>query len=366
MKKIFLAILSICLLIGLPFLGILAAGKELNLYTEFPPLTQHVSHAPFAWHMFVPLAVLGVLVILLFLYQLNKGRSQAQFKTTKRPYLFPWWGWLSLFLTSFGWILAWNRFSWFAPFQPHTFLPLWLGFILIINGLTFRRTGTCLLTGRPGYFFILFPVSAGFWWFFEYLNRFVQNWYYVGIEDFSSIAYVIHASLCFSTVLPAVLSTEEFLASFPRLTEPLGSSLRASPALSSRFLFILLLLISSFGLAAIGYRPDYLFPLLWLSPLFIILAVQKISGQTTFLDRIGQGDWRPVWLPAIAALSCGFFWELWNVKSYAHWVYSIPFVQKYHIFEMPVLGYLGYLPFGLLCKAVADLTEKILEEKRDG
>ena len=47
----------------------------------------------------------------------------------------------------------------------------------------------------------------------------------------------------------------------------------------------------------------------------------------------------------IAALVCGFFWEMWNYYSYPKWIYHIPGVGVLHIFEMPLLGYLGYLPF---------------------
>jgi hypothetical protein len=51
--------------------------------------------------------------------------------------------------------------------------------------------------------------------------------------------------------------------------------------------------------------------------------------------------------PAIAAVICGFFWELWNIGSLAKWEYAIPYVHCCKLFEMPLLGYLGYLPFGL-------------------
>jgi hypothetical protein len=68
-----------------------------------------------------------------------------------------------------------------------------------------------------------------------------------------------------------------------------------------------------------------------------------------------RGDWRPLLQPALAGLACGFFWELWSYGSLAQWHYSIPHVQRFHLFEMPVLGYAGYLPFGVLCAVVADL-----------
>jgi hypothetical protein len=43
---------------------------------------------------------------------------------------------------------------------------------------------------------------------------------------------------------------------------------------------------------------------------------------------------------------------MWNYKSLSHWEYALPFVHRFKIFEMPLLGYAGYLPFGLECLAV--------------
>jgi len=31
------------------------------------------------------------------------------------------------------------------PLQPHTFTPLWFGYIVLVNALTFRRTGHCMM-----------------------------------------------------------------------------------------------------------------------------------------------------------------------------------------------------------------------------
>ena len=59
-----------------------------------------------------------------------------------------------------------------------------------------------------------------------------------------------------------------------------------------------------------------------------------------------------------AGLICGFFWELWNSQSLAHWVYTVPFVHDFKMFEMPILGYAGYLPFGLECVVVASLLPR--------
>lgn len=61
--------------------------------------------------------------------------------------------------------------------------------------LTTWRTGRCVLVDRPRDVLLLFPVSTLFWWHVEYLNRFAQNWSYVGIESFGPWPYVWYATL---------------------------------------------------------------------------------------------------------------------------------------------------------------------------
>jgi hypothetical protein len=72
------------------------------------------------------------------------------------------------------------------------------------------------------------------------------------------------------------------------------------------------------------------------------------------IQSLLPGDWRPVILSATAALFCGFWWELWNAYSFSHWEYTIPYVHALKIFEMPILGFAGYLPFGITCFVVAE------------
>jgi hypothetical protein len=47
----------------------------------------------------------------------------------------------------------------------------------------------------------------------------------------------------------------------------------------------------------------------------------------------------------LAGVACGFCWELWNVAALPKWTYQVPFVDFLRVFEMPLLGYLGYIPF---------------------
>jgi hypothetical protein len=60
-----------------------------------------------------------------------------------------------------------------------------------------------------------------------------------------------------------------------------------------------------------------------------------------------MGDWRPLLALWVGCFICGFFWEMWNFYSYPKWVYHIPFFNLLYIFEMPILGYFGYLPFSM-------------------
>ncbi len=362
MRRVARIALVVALLLGLPLLGVILAGESLERYLEFPPRTRYVEHEPFSWSVFVVLAIAILGTISPFVVRiasslarisdLGSHRSSVTFHASRVPrHVFPWWGWLGVGLTAVAWVLAWTRFPWFEVCQPFTFTPLWLGYILVVNAWTFARTGRCMMLDQPRYFLSLFPLSSAFWWFCEYLNRFVQNWYYVGVQEFTPLEYFVHGTIPFATVLPAVLGTTELLASYPRLSAGLDKW-QPIRMVNEKLVGWLVLVVGSGGLIGIGLWPNYLFPLVWVAPLLLITALQTVSGEETIFSPLSQGEWRPIWLPALAALVCGFFWEMWNVNSFAHWEYAIPFVHRFQIFQMPILGYAGYLPFGLECVAL--------------
>ncbi|MFQ5661540.1 MAG: hypothetical protein ACE5GZ_14075 [Gammaproteobacteria bacterium] len=350
-------VVLLLLLIGLPMAGFLLSGKPIGPYLEFPPHTRYVTHAPFSWLMFTIYACISLILIggILVINFGNRVHHLPVREPTRQP--FPWWGWLALIALGLCWTLAWTRFSWFSQWQEHTFTPLWVSFIVVINALTCRRLGSCLLLDHTGFFLSLFFWSALFWWYFEYLNRFVQNWHYIGIEEFTPAAYVLHSSIAFSTVLPAVLSLCEYLSSLPQMTlrqikRPLHIPCRDSIAW-------LVILTTSFSLFGVSIWPDYLFPFLWVSPLLILVSLQILQHEQTVFSGLAEGHWQSVTIPALAALACGFFWEMWNYYSAAKWIYTIPFVQRYELFEMPLVGYTGYLPFGLECVVAIDFVSRL-------
>ncbi|MCK5189608.1 MAG: hypothetical protein KAR12_06090 [Methylococcales bacterium] len=327
-------------------------SKPLSLYLAFPPIPSPNQSLPFSWITFLSIAILVVICVTPFVVRIILSNIRFEIKR-QIDHGFPLWGWLGVVIILIFWIIAWNRFSLFESFQKFTFTPLWVGYILVINALTFRRSGRCSLLDRTSYFLFLFPVSAIFWWGFEYINRFVENWYYVGISEFGSWSYFFFATLPFATVLPAVLSTTEWLSTFPRLSAGLDRFLGLTITVPRMWSWSLII-VSVTGLIALAVWPGQLFCLVWIVPLTLICGLQLLTEKPPLINDITAGDWRRLWRLALAGLVCGIFWEMWNAHSLAHWKYSVPYVQRFKIFEMPLIGYAGYLPFGVICGLFAD------------
>ena len=339
------------LLLCLPLLGVRLTGQPIWSYLEFPPRTRFVEHAQFSWPAFGLLALEVVIVIWVLIWLATRPRLDTESGAGRLSRL-PWWGVLAAVSLGVFWLLAWSRFNWFGLLQSHTFTPIWFSYIVLINACTYRRSGHCLLTDRTGYFLILFPLSTLFWWYFEFLNRFVQNWYYVGIVELSAWRYALQASISFSIVLPAVMSTLEYLYTFPVL-----AARRAGPPLDLVHHPMWAgsgLIVACAGLLSIALWPNLVYSLVWVAPLLLLLALQRFAGVKSYLIPLQTGDYRIVYLPALAALCCGVLWEMWNFYSQSKWEYAIPYVHRFELFEMPVLGYAGYLPFGLICAVVAE------------
>lgn len=344
-------LLGALLVCAAPLAGLALAGQPLAPFLAFPPRTPHVPHAGFSWLAFFVFSLPALAALAAFAWA--PGRPQTRTIARRRA---PWWLWLGLALVAIGWTLAWREGLVRAEWRRHTFTVLWVGYVVVMNAAAYRRSGRSPLTDRTAWLLSLLPVSAAFWWLFEYLNQFSGNWYYAGVQASGAWDYFVQASLPFSTVLPAVASTWAWLATFPRLDDLSLPGLRAGGWLAWTALLAGLL-----ALAALPVWPEVLFSMLWLAPLLVLAALQYlITGETLFAP-LARGDWRPVLQPALAALVCGFFWELWNYGSLAKWHYGIPYVDRFHVFEMPLLGYAGYLPFGVECALVLQLVARLYE-----
>lgn len=342
-----------------PLAGLMLAGRPVAAYLDFPPRTAPVAHAPFAWEAFAVLSLPALAAFALLAAALMRGPVAVE-RVRRSRGRFPWWAWLGALLIAAGWLCAWNEGLVPAGWRRHSFSALWLGYILAMNGLALRRAGYAPLTHRTAWFASLFAASAATWWLFEHLNQFTRNWYYTGVQASGDWDYVLQATLPFSTVLPAIASTWAWLGSFARLERLALPAVRGARALAS-----LAIAAGVLALAGLGLWPEILYPALWIAPALILGGLQPLLLGRSFFAPLARGDWRCVLQPALAALLCGFLWELWNFGSLAKWHYSIPWVERFHLFEMPLLGYAGYLPFGVACALVMDVMARVVD-KGDG
>ena len=98
-------------------------------------------------------------------------------------------------------------------------------------------------------------------------------------------------------------------------------------------------------------------PMLWPSPYFaadvwiawvlLLDPINRARGRPSMIGALEAGNRaQPVaWL--MAGLTAGVLWESINWVAAARWTYTVPFGGGLKLFEMPVLGFLGFAPFAL-------------------
>ena len=110
--------------------------------------------------------------------------------------------------------------------------------------------------------------------------------------------------------------------------------------------------------------PQYCFGLIWLCVVLILDPINSLFRRKSALAHIAVGDWHFFVVP-LAGLCCGFLWEMWNFYALPKWYYTIPYVGFWKIFEMPLLGYTGYLPFALELFAMYQFVLLLTRQKED-
>jgi hypothetical protein len=192
-------------------------------------------------------------------------------------------------------------------------------------------------------FLLLFLFSIPMWWFFEICNSFLQNWHYDLGREISAIEYNIRASIDFSTVIPAVLSTT-FL--FKGIFSKVRSSKSRTFSISQTLPFTMIAIgLISFLVMPIFPRETY--PLFWIAGFLVLDPINYFLGFPSILRQFSEGNRINAYSVGLATLFTGFWWEMWNFYSLPKWFYEIPYLGFFKVFEMPILGYLGYPFFGL-------------------
>jgi hypothetical protein len=270
--------------------------------------------------------------------------------------IWPVHGWIGLGLIVVYWYVNWA----FSGLRTHlAFFPMWLGYCLVVDALVFRRKGSSMLTRRPMAYIKVFIISAPAWWLFELINLRTQNWFYAGREFFTDFQYAVLATLSFSTVMPAVFGTAELVSTFNWLRR-IKPWLKIAPTRATMLGFFVAGWVM---LALLILWPLYFFPFVWGSVFCILEPVNVWLRHRSLFQDTNNRDWRPVLSLAVGCLICGFFWEFWNFYAYPKWVYHVPFVGFLKVFEMPILGYLGYIPFSLELFALYHLVTALLKQE---
>jgi hypothetical protein len=283
-------------------------------------------------------------------------------KRSVLPFLarLPLYAWAGAALNLAAWISSWGRIG---PWR-YTFFALWFGFILVLDGLNVARSGTSPLRRSWRGFVGLFLCSSPFWWAFEGLNVPVQNWHYKLDQPYSPLGYFLIASLNFSTVLPAVMEIAELYASIPALKPRLRPP-AVGPRVSNRWA-VVLLGIGALMVALPFFFPHYAYPLVWLCLVFLLDPINNLARRKSTLGHLLARDWRFLVAVPIAGITCGIFWEMWNYFALPKWYYTVPFVDAApHLFEMPLPGFLGYLPFALELFAMYQFLLLVAGNRRD-
>jgi hypothetical protein len=204
----------------------------------------------------------------------------------------------------------------------------WWSVLLALDGLARWRTGASPMPS-PADWIAAAAGSVVFWDVFELVNLRLRDWRYVGVspDPWAGSAFALAS---FATVLPAARLAFAHLPRASPVHDPRGAGVKVACGAA----------LLSIALAF----PRFAFPLAWifLWPICAGLAQVRVP------------------LRAIAiGIPLGLLWEALNFRCARGWVYTVPFFERPKLFEMPLPGYLGYLPFALECAAALALLDRV-------
>ena len=258
--------------------------------------------------------------------------------------LYGWLGFLLLLVSQYC------LFRKIEPFHSWFYCFAWWSYILLADNLLLRLRGRSLLSGRGAGLWRMLPLSVLIWLIFEAYNLALHNWAYDGVPAELWLRWPGYTA-AFATVLPGIFITADLLEHFlfGSSRRPFASEVEeliAPPDTIPSPAFLLIGLCLS--IAPLLW-PRYFFPAVWLGPIFLLDPLLERMGLRSLALQIAARDRRRIFSLLAAGLACGLMWEFWNFWAPSRWVYAVPFVGDWKVFEMPILGFLGFPPFALEC-----------------
>jgi hypothetical protein len=96
----------------------------------------------------------------------------------------------------------------------------------------------------------------------------------------------------------------------------------------------------------------WLVPLVWLGLILMLDPINALRGNPSIAGDIIRGNYQRLLALLASGGLCGLLWEFWNYWALTKWTYTVPYFGSVKMFEMPVLGYLGFPPFAVECWAM--------------
>ena len=232
------------------------------------------------------------------------------------------------------------------PFTTYFYSFAWWSYILAADAFVYWMRGESLIVNKTRTFLIMIPLSIFIWCIFEGFNFRLGNWHYINVPHVLWKRWIGYA-VAYGTVLPGLCETyhlfkkAQFFGSVSiKRWRPDPRSLHLMSAVGGVFLLSPLLL------------PRYCFPLVWIGFALLIEPFLYRSGNDSLLRDIEKGKLSRILALLAAGLVCGILWELWNFWAQTKWIYTVPFFETWKLFEMPVLGFLGFPPFAVSAYAM--------------
>ena len=109
------------------------------------------------------------------------------------------------------------------------------------------------------------------------------------------------------------------------------------------------------------YPSGYLWALVWVGTMFFLGPINLMYAPDSLFRDFAEGDYERIAALFVGGIICGFLWEFWNFWATAKWYYTVPIIlSDVKIFEMPVVGFLGFPPFALECFAMYQTARALM------
>lgn len=224
----------------------------------------------------------------------------------------------------------------------------WTGYLLLLDGVLAMR-GESPIRKRRHHFWTLYLASVFIWCVFDAINfnAGMRAWNYIGLpKEFGD--RVLGYLLAFGAIVPGMLLSGQLYLSLGLF------DWARSPAWKMPAWCKWLALLAGAAMLAwpLIHRDPIVNLTLWTSLVFLLDPINLRLGRPSMF-RDWQNGWYGRTLAAFAGgATCGLLWEFWNYWALTKWTYNLPFLgswEQYRYFEMPLIGFIGFVPFGIEC-----------------